>query len=485
MNHLYLKQQLKPDSMLMKFRGTLLSISGLLILSTFASFKKTEYQFTADPAKPNIIIIMADDLDSRQLSCYGGQNINTRNIDALAAEGMKFNNMIASEAMCVPTRASLFTGLFPARHGAFQNHKDVFTNLKSVGHYLADQGYSVGLTGKNHVTTPKSVFPFEIVKGFEPNCVSATDEYSLNEVRKYITRKDPYCLFVMSINPHTPWTVGDPSEFNADKLKLPEHWVDTKLTRTQFCKYLAEVRQLDNQVGDLMKMLKETGQDKNTIVIFLGEQGAQFPGAKWTLYDAGQKSSMIVRWPGQIAAGLQSNAIVQYEDVTPTLIDIAGGKAIQNLDGRSFLSVVQGKSQTHRDVAYGIHNSIPAGKAFPIRSIRDGQYKLILNLTSKNNYHIKYMSPGNKNSIWSTWLNKAATDSQAKMRTDRIVKHPDIEFYDLFKDPYEMNNLADKKEYQAMIKKYDSQLKQWMKQQGDPGAALDVPFKDSKSDDEL
>src|SRR5690606_13910033 len=79
----------------------------------------------ADNKKLNIIIIMTDDLDSRQLSCYGGQNINTRNIDALAAQGLKFNQMIASEAMCVPTRASLFTGLYPARHGAYQNHKPV------------------------------------------------------------------------------------------------------------------------------------------------------------------------------------------------------------------------------------------------------------------------------------------------------------------------------------------------------------------------
>src|SRR5690606_28433990 len=91
--------------------------------------------------KPNIVIIMADDLDSRQLSCYGGQNIKTNHIDKLAESGMRFTNMIASEAMCVPTRASLFTGLYPARHGAHQNHKPVYGELKSVCHYLNDQGY--------------------------------------------------------------------------------------------------------------------------------------------------------------------------------------------------------------------------------------------------------------------------------------------------------------------------------------------------------
>lgn len=225
----------------------------------------------AQSSKPNIVIIMADDLDSRQLSAYGGQNINTKHIDALAAEGLQFNQMIASEAMCIPTRASLFTGLYPARSGAYQNHKSVNPGLKSVPHYLGDLGYRVALTGKDHMTKPKDIFPFEIISGFEPNCVAATDEYNLDSIKTFIEdADDPFCLFVMSINPHAPWTVGDPSEFNADSLILPPHWADTRLTRNQFTKYLAEVRRLDDQVGDIVQLLKETGQEQNTIVIFLG-----------------------------------------------------------------------------------------------------------------------------------------------------------------------------------------------------------------------
>lgn len=427
--------------------------------------------------KPNIVIIMADDLDSRQLSCYGGQNMRTHHIDALAAEGMKFNAMIASEAMCIPTRASLFTGLYPARHGAYQNHKKVNPDLKSVVHYLNALGYRVGLTGKNHVTSPKSIFPFDIIDGLEPNCVSPTDNYHLDSVRSYISKKDPYCLFVMSNNPHAPWTVGDPNEFKEDKLILPPHWVDTKLIRSQFCKYLAEVRRLDDQVGDVMKLLKETGQDKNTIVIFLGEQGAQFPGAKWNLFDAGQKSSMIVRWPESVKAGTQTEAIVQYEDVTPTLIDILGGKSRSDLDGRSFKEVLLGKKSEHRDVAFGIHNNFPEGPPYPIRSIRDNQYKLILNLTPDSAYYIKYMmNNNNKGLAWTTWMKKAETDKEAKKLTERIYKRPAVEFYDLKKDPYELANLASDKQYKSLIERYSSQLKTWMNRQGDQGAALDVPF---------
>ncbi|RRA98853.1 sulfatase family protein [Larkinella rosea] len=454
-------------------------LTGLLLSLLGGSF----VGFVQQPpvaTKPNVIIIMADDLDSRQLSCYGGKNLQTRHIDALASEGLKFNHIYASEAMCVPTRASLFTGLYPVRHGSFQNHKPVYNNLKSVGHYLADLGYRVGLTGKDHSTKPKTVFPFEIVTGFEPNCVAATDDYSLEGVKEYITRdKKPYCLFVMSINPHTPWTVGDTTEFHADKVILPPYCVDTKLTRRQFVKYLAEVRRLDNQVGDITRLLKETGQDKNTIVIFLGEQGAQFPGAKWNLWDAGQKSSMLVKWPGTVKPRTETNALVQYEDITPTLIDLAGGKPVAGLDGKSFLPVLRGQSQQARDVAYGIHNNIPEGNPYPIRSIRDTRYKLILNLTPNDDYYNRFMMNAEKrdgNSVWFSWTDRAANDPKAKQITERFVKRPAVEFYDTQTDPSEFHNLANDPAQQNRIQQLRQKLEAWMKQQGDTGAALDITY---------
>lgn len=427
--------------------------------------------------KPNFIIIMADDLDVQQLSCYGGKNLETKHIDRVASEGLKFNSMIASEAMCIPTRASLLTGLYPARHGAYQNHKAVNANLKSVVHYLGDLGYRVGLTGKNHMTKPKSIFPFDIIDGFEPNCVSRTDVYFLDSVQNYITQGSPYCLFIMSNNPHAPWTVGDPSEFNPSDLILPDHWVDTEQSRTEFRKYLAEVRRLDNQVGDVLKMLENTGQDKNTIVIFLGEQGPQFPGGKWGLYDYGQKSGMIVRWPKKVKAKIETDAIVQYEDITPTLVDIAGGKAITDLDGISFKQVLTRPEKSHREVAFGIHNNIPEGPAYPMRSIRDNRYKLILNLLPDATYSIKWMmNDKDPELVWPTWIAEAEHNEKAARLTNRISHKPAVEFYDLQNDPNELNNLAEMPAYRKLVTQYTNHLQNWMKEQDDSGINMDIKF---------
>ena len=472
----------------MKYKSLLVLLlfffTALFIAARFPSPVKQ----TQKLSQPNMIIIMADDLDSRQLSCYGGKNITTPNIDGLAAEGLKFNQIFASEAMCVPIRASLFTGLYPMRHGSFQNHKPVYDdkNIKSVCQYLDSNGYKVGLTGKNHSTTPRTVFPFQIIKGFETNCLSTTDNYYLDSVKQFITKKDkPYCLFVMSINPHIPWSVGNPAEFNPDKLVLPPNWVDTKVGRNKFCKYLAEVRELDNQVGDILKMLKNTGQDQNTMVVFLGEQGPEFPGGKWTSWDYGQKSSMIARLYGKIKPGTETNAIVQYEDITPTLIDIAGGKPVAGLDGHSFLPVLYGKSNQFRDYGYGIHNNIPEGTAYSIRSVRDTKYKLILNLSAPEKYYNQpIMNPAHKNSIWASWVRHANTDNNPHDRfiVQREVNRPGTELYNMQADPYELQNLAGDTKYKSIIAALTLKLKEWMKQQGDAGAVVDRHYPNTGND---
>ncbi len=427
------------------------------------------------PDKPNVLIIMADDLDSDQLSCYGGKNIQTPNIDALAEQGLKFCNLICSAAMCVPNRASLFTGLYPAKHGSYQNHKQVFDNTEAIGKYLADLGYTVALTGKNHSIKPESIFRFRIIPGFEPRCTWNTADYTTDSIKSFMKDSEkPFCLFVMSINPHLPWSVGNPSEFDPSRIILPPHYVDTQVGRELFCDYLAEIRQLDNEVRDITNALRETGKDKNTLVIFLGEQGSSVPGGKWSLYDHGVQSSMIASMPGMIRKNSTTNAIVQYEDITPTLIELAGGKPIEKRDGKSFLSVLKGEKKRHREYAYGIHNNIPEGTQYPIRSIRSERYKLIYNMLSDSLYYVKYlMSQGEGAIVFNSWKEVAETDKKAQVLVDRIIKHPEFELYDLKNDPYELNNIALSPENNKILESLKQELFLWLKEQRDTGLGLD------------
>lgn len=433
----------------------------------------------AQQQRPNIVVIIADDLASDELGCYGGKNVQTPNIDRIAREGIRFTNCFATTSMSVPIRASLYTGLYPVRNGTYKNHQTSRSDIKSITSYLPENGYQVWRTGKTH-TTPRSVFQFDDIPGFEENCVSETADYFTDSLEARIRNtNDPFCLFVCSTNPHAPWTVGDPSVFDPDKLILPPHLIDSKEFRDIYCTYLAEVKALDEEVGAIWKLLENTGQLDNTLLMFLGEQGAQFPGGKWTLWDAGTHSAMVARFPDKIKAGKVSDVLVQYEDILPTIIELTGGKPDKAIEGRSFLPALSGKRKSCRSWAFGIHNNVPEGSAYPIRSIRDKRYKLIMNLTPEASYHEKHVM---NSKVWTCWL---YGNEHASALANRYVHRPAIEFYDTKNDPWEMNNLASEKKYAKQIAKMTRLLEQWMKEQGDSGASMDAPQPNARRDREI
>lgn len=425
--------------------------------------------------KPNIVIVIADDLTTRDLSCYGGTNLSTSNIDRLAREGMRFTKGFTSSAMCTPSRTALFTGIYPVRSGAHGNHErlgSIKEGVKSISHYLGDIGYRVGLTGKKHIF-PLEQFQFEIVPGFTSEVVGQAAEYNVEEVKPFMTRDadEPFCLVIASTLPHAPWTVGDASQFNTSQLILHENWYDTPATRNQYARYLAEVSALDKQVGDVMNLVKSLEMDDNTLFLFLGEQGAQFPGEKWTNWDQGIRSAVIARYPGVIEPGTVADDLVQYVDVIPTILDLIGEGAPQGLDGVSFANVLTGETNENtREYGFAMHTNTPEGQPYPIRTVFNSQYKLIWNLTHTNNYFNKFIATANE---YKSWKNSYEMSAEAKRLVDRYEDRPEFEFYDLENDPYEMDNLIDDPEMSGAIQEMKSRLDTWMVQQGDVGASLD------------
>ncbi len=428
--------------------------------------------------RPNIVAIVADDLLTTELGCYGGRNIDTPNIDRIAAEGVQFTHCYASVAMSVPIRASMYTGLYPARHGSYMNHKETYQGTRTVNDYMPQEGYRVGRTGKDH-PGPKSVYVFDEIPGFTVNCVAKEAPYTVDGIREWISRgEDPFLLYVCSINTHAPWTWGDPSEFDADKIILPENCVQNAQMREIFTHYLAELRALDNEVGSVLKVLEETGKLDNTLVMFLGEQGPQFPGGKWTLWYPGCHSALLARWPGRIRPGSRSDALVQYEDLLPTFIDIAGGAPRPELDGVSFKKALLGEGDSPRKYVYGMHNNNPEGHRYPIRSIRDDRYALILNLMPDSLFHEKHlMRSDGPTKVWDAWLAGREESAENAFWFDRYIKRPAVEFYDLKKDPWEKHNLAGKRRYAKRIARMKAELLSWMEQQGDTGIQMDHLFK--------
>lgn len=426
---------------------------------------------------PNILIIIADDATYNNLPLYGGKNVKTPNIDKLAGQGLVFNRAFLSMSMCVPCRASLYTGLYPVRNGVCWNHAPARKGVRSIVHYLKEQGYRTGIAGKVHAN-PKEVFPFEMVEGIERNCVSETARYDDREdIRAFVERDPsrPFCFVAALVVPHIPWTVGNPAHFAPDELELPPYLADTPETRKEFAKYLAEIEVLDRQVGSLMRMLEESGQADNTIVIFTSEQGAQLPSCKWTNWNTGVHTAFIVRWPGKTPAGIRTDAMIQYVDVLPTLVEAAGGDPGKgNFDGSSFLSVVTGESSEHRQFAYSMHNNIPEGPPYPIRSVTDGRYHYIRNLRPENMYIEKHLTARMPlNPFWDSWMFQTWEDEHAMAMVKRYMVRPAEQLYRLDLDPNEMQDLSGDPAHEKALRRLSAELDRWMKEQGDPGGEID------------
>lgn len=450
-----------------------LKLAFLILLCPIATSQATD----RDKTPPNILIIIADDATYNDLPLYGGENVKTPNIDELAREGLTFNRAFLSMSMCVPCRTALYTGLYPIRNGVCWNHVPARTGLQSMVHYLGELGYRTGLAGKIHVR-PREVFPFELVEGIERNCVSETATYDDEEIGKFFTRdpREPFCLVAALVVPHIPWTVGDPSHFVPAELKLPPYLADTPDTRQQFAKYLAEIEVLDQQVGALLEQLDKSGKKDNTLVIFTSEQGAQLPFCKWTNWNTGIHTAFVVRWPGHTKTGKRTDALIQYVDVLPTLMEAAGGNPVlEGFDGSSFLPVIKGARDTHRKFAYFMHNNIPEGPPYPIRSVTDGRYHYIRNLQPRKLYiekHITGRMP--RNPYWESWMFQSWDDEHTLQMIQRYMLRPPEQLYRLDLDPNEMEDLAGDPDQHKAMSRLAEELDRWMQEQGDPGASIDT-----------
>lgn len=436
----------------------------------------------AAPTAPNFLVIMADDASFHELPLYGGKNIRTPHIDRLASEGLVMRHAYVAMSMCVPCRAELYTGLYPMRNGVRWNHVGATPGTRSVTHHLGERGYRVGLAGKVHAT-PKSVFNFEMVDGFERNCVADTAGSDCAGIKEFMTRepRQPFYLVVALVSPHAPWTVGDRSRFDPAKIKLPPYVVDTPETRADMVAYYAEYEDMDRQVGDIVRTLAETGRAPDTVVLYTSEQGGQWPGAKWTNWEAGIHTGMVVRWPGRVAAGTVTDALVQYADVLPTFLEAAGGEPrAAGFDGRSFLPVLLGRATKHRDYAYAMHNNLPEGPPYPIRAVLDGRYHFIRNLKPDTLYIEKHvMGRIEHGKYWPTWVWKTETDPQALAMVSRYLHRPAEELYDTSTDPFELSNLAADPRHAETKRRLAAELDRWMQSQGDPGAEVDtVPYRE-------
>jgi len=426
--------------------------------------------------RPDIVVFLADDHGWHDNSVYGSPNAQTPNMHTLAKTGMTFTHAFVASPSCGPSRAALLSGLMPARNGAEPNHTMPRPGTLSMVRRLQERGYEVVAFGKvGHGQEAE-------LAGFDQHLDYATqrDRDGLQTlVQDYLNKRKsdkPLCLMVGDHRPHVEWIKK--TDYEPSQVILPVGSIDTKETREHFARYLSDVTGLDAMIGQVDQMARMYFGNDNYLLLYTSDHGAQWPFGKWNLYDTGIRTPLIVRWPGHIQAGVRTDAMVSWVDVMPTLLELAGGTAPEDIDGRSFADILASKRDSHREEIYATHSGDGNRNVFPIRAVRTTNFKYIRNLRS-DCYHSNHSDIDRKDgagAYWDSWDDAAKSDPHAAAIVTKYYQRPAVEFFDLVNDPNEQNNLANDSKYAVNIEKMSAMLDAWMKQQGDTQEVFNKPY---------
>ncbi|MBA2274493.1 MAG: sulfatase [Actinobacteria bacterium] len=408
-----------------------------------------------------IVTISCHDL-GRHLGCYGAGSVNSPNLDALAHDGVRFDRAFCAAPQCSPSRAALATGRYPHSNGvmglAHGNFGwDLHPEERHVASLLAAHGYRTNLFGLQHVTSDPARLGFDVIHG-----TGSGTEVSEAVARWCSSNRTPGSTY-LEINlfePHRPYDYGGVLPDDSRGVNIPGYLPEIDESRAEMAALQGAIKSTDRNIGRILNALDATGMMDEALILFTADHGIAMPRAKCTLYDPGIEIALIVRWPdGGVRPGTRSELIGNV-DALPTLLESAGISAPHNLQGRSFLPLVQGRSYRPREAVY-------AEKTFhsyydPMRAMRTERYKLIWNFESAFAVEV----PGD--------VQRGAVFRSSPTRYSRDRAHA-VELYDLEEDPLERDNLMDDSRYAEQLEQMGAHLHRWMSETRDPLLTGPIP----------
>ena len=396
------------------FPGSLLET----ILRSFLVLVLAAWAATADARSPNVIMILADDLGSIDLNCYGARDLETPALDELAKQGVRFTQCYAAAPVCSPSRAAFITGLYPQRAGVPGNvprtdRGGMPSETRTVAEIFANHGYATGHVGKWHLGHHASKIPtgqgFEQSFGHLGGCIdnyshffywNGPNEHDLWRNGREVWHDGAYFPDLMAedairfINEHADrpfflyWALNTPHYPLQGTDRWRKHYANLPSPRN---KYAAFVSTTDEIIGRVLDRLATLKLAKETIIIFQADHGhstevrtfggggnsGPYRGAKFSLFEGGIRIPAIVSWPGRLPAGEVRDQFVTGCDWVPTAIALAGLTDKTRFDGQDISEIIRSpKTSSPHDV---FHWESGGGRQNRQWAVRRGPWKLIAN----------------------------------------------------------------------------------------------------------
>lgn len=433
-------------------------------------------------ARPNILWISAEDIGP-QFGCYGDPHAITPNIDRLSSQGTRYTNAYTTAGVCAPCRSGIITGMYQNSIGTHHMRcnsllpswlKPFPKALKESGYYCTNNSktdYQFSKPSTNeiwdesgsraHWKNRKKDQPFFAVfnyTGCHESGIASESKYK--SVTANLTAKERQ----------------DPNKIST----LPPYYPDTPAVREDWKRNYELITAMDSWAGSLIKEIKDQGLYEETIIFFWSDHGVGLPRAKRWLYHSGTHVPLIVRIPGQLA-GKVDHQLVSSIDFGPTVLNLAGIKVHDNLQGRAFL----GKNlSAPRRYVFGARDRMDERYDI-IRAVFDGRFRYIRNFEPLKPYY-QYMNTPEKGATMRE-IRRAENESSltAAGKLFSSSEKPVEELYDIKVDPHEINNLASDSKYLSKIKLMRNVMSNWQSTIGDigliPEAEIEIQEKQSGS----
>jgi N-sulfoglucosamine sulfohydrolase len=399
---------------------------------------------TASPARPapdrrpSILFLVSDDHSAGDLGAAGNASIRTPALDRLAAEGVLYTRAYATSPQCSPSRAAIATGRSPHATGTSRLHATLRAEHETVIDMLKRAGYHVAAYRKVHLGEP-----------FQSHWDRyAGDDVPLSRFFRERPKDRPFFLWIGFHDPHRPYEGHPPVPAG---LEVPAFLPDTPAVRGDLASYQAEIERMDREVAQVLALLEEEGLAQSTLVLFAGDNGMPFPGAKGSLYDPGVRVPLIARWPGHLQPASRRDDPVSLLDLAPTWLAVAGLAVPPIMEGKSLL----GAPPPDRAVFFerNWHDNLDL-----VRGIRRGHFLLLHNFRPEIPYR-----PTDDLAESPSWksideLHRAKKLPAALEKRYFTSPRPDVELYDLGGDP--LRDVA--REQAAEVRALEQALSDWM-----------------------
>lgn len=421
----------------------------------------------AAETKPNILWLIAEDLGPH-LSCCGTKQVWTPNLDKLATDGVRYTRFYTGH-VCSPSRSSFMTGMYAITIGAHnhRSHRSDGYKLPDGVRVLTDWMRSAGYFTANIVTLPEAC-------GFKG---SGKTDWNFNydgkpfDSAKWSDLKAHQPFYAQVNFKETHRTFHGPKRADPAKVDIPPYYPDHPVTRADWAAYLDDVSELDNKVGLVLQQLEKDGLADNTVVVFFGDNGQAHVRGKQFCYEEGLITPLIIRWPKNISQpehyrnNTLDERLISSIDLAPTMLAIAGAPKPAKMQGRIFLGA---RCEPERQHVFGARDRCDE-TVMRIRTVRDERYRYI-----RNFIETAFLAPNAyKEKQYPVWNLLKELNAQGKLTPPQAFlcqpKMPAEELYDMEKDPFEIANLADSAEHQAVLKRLRNAVERWIEEANDQG----------------